>query len=436
MLEDAGAQTVTTWATSISAGPASESAQAVEFLVSNDNASLFNVAPAIADDGTLTYTPAANANGSATITVSLHDNGGTASGGTDASASQTFTIRVNAVNDAPTTSNGSLTTDEDTTKDGTLSATDIDSASLAFSLVNTTNAHGTVTITDSATGAFSYTPDTNFNGSANFTFVANDGALDSNSGTVTIMVNAANDAPSFTKGADRTGSLSGVAQTVSHWATGISAGPVDEPGQLVDFLVSTNNDALFSVLPAISADGTLTYTLVNNTTGSATVSVRVQDNGGIADGGVASSEPQAFVISTVNRVPSFVKGANQSLLEDAVAKSLVGWATSINAGPNELTQVLDFLVTTNNNGLFSQWRLPPGGERQSRADAADHPRHAGRALGIGRSAATLDSLRDARRETRSRRNSRVRLAAGSQVAEETRLERGAFDWHGLQPHDP
>ena len=28
------------------------------------------------------------------------------------------------------------------------------------------------------------------------------------------------------------------------------------------------------------------------------------------------------------------------------------------------------------------------------------------------------------------------LAAGSQVAEETRLERGAFDWPGLQPHDP
>ena len=542
VLEDAGAQTVTGWATSISAGPASESAQTVDFIVSNNNASLFSVAPAIAADGTLTYTPAANANGSATITVSLRDNGGTASGGTDTSASQTFTITVTAVNDAPTTSNGSLTTDEDTAttgtlsatdidsaaltvslvdttnahgtvtitdattgafsytpdanfngtasftfvandgtvdsnistvtitvnavndapiasdgnlttdedtattgtlsatdidsatlafslvsttnahgtviitdpatgafrytpdanfngsasftfvandgtvdsnistvtitvnavndaptasdgslttnedtaKTGTLSATDIDSATLAFSLVSTTNAHGTVTMTDAAAGAFSYTPDVNFNGSASFTFVANDGTVDSNIGTVTIAVNAVNDAPSFTKGADRTGSLSGLAQTVSHWATGISAGPADEVGQLVNFLVSTNNNALFSVLPAISADGTLTYTLINNTTGSATVSVRLHDTGGFANGGVDISDPQTFVISTVNRAPSFVKGANQSVLEDAGAKTIAGWATSISAGPNELTQVVDFFVTTNNNGLFSE----------------------------------------------------------------------------------
>ncbi len=51
--------------------------------------------------GTLTYTPAANANGSATVTVQIHDNGGTANGGVDTSAAQTFTITVNAVNDAP-----------------------------------------------------------------------------------------------------------------------------------------------------------------------------------------------------------------------------------------------------------------------------------------------------------------------------------------------
>ena len=52
--------------------------------------------------GTLTYTPAANANGSATVSVSLHDNGGTANGGVDTQRSQTFTITVTAVNDPPT----------------------------------------------------------------------------------------------------------------------------------------------------------------------------------------------------------------------------------------------------------------------------------------------------------------------------------------------
>ncbi|MCX7420154.1 MAG: Ig-like domain-containing protein, partial [Planctomycetia bacterium] len=74
------------------------------------------------------------------------------------------------------------------------------SATLAFSLVSTTNAHGSVTITNNATGAFSYTPDADFNGSASFTFLANDGTLVSNIGTVTITVNALNDAPTASDG--------------------------------------------------------------------------------------------------------------------------------------------------------------------------------------------------------------------------------------------
>ena len=49
----------------------------------------------------LTYTPATNASGTATITVVLKDNGGTANGGVDTSAPQTFMITVTGVNHAP-----------------------------------------------------------------------------------------------------------------------------------------------------------------------------------------------------------------------------------------------------------------------------------------------------------------------------------------------
>ena len=62
--------------------------------------------PRFRSTGTLTYTPAANANGSATVSVQIHDNGGTANGGVDTSATQTFTITVNAVNDAPSFTKG------------------------------------------------------------------------------------------------------------------------------------------------------------------------------------------------------------------------------------------------------------------------------------------------------------------------------------------
>jgi hypothetical protein len=73
----------------------SESGQAVDFIVTNNNSGLFSVQPAVSPTGTLTYTPAAVASGFATVTVKIHDNGGIANGGVDTSDPQTFTITIN-----------------------------------------------------------------------------------------------------------------------------------------------------------------------------------------------------------------------------------------------------------------------------------------------------------------------------------------------------
>jgi len=94
VLQDSGAKTVTPWATSVSAGPPDESGQMLTFTATNDNVALFSAQPAVASNGTLTFTPASGATGIAHVTVQLHDNGGTANGGADTSAVQTFTITV------------------------------------------------------------------------------------------------------------------------------------------------------------------------------------------------------------------------------------------------------------------------------------------------------------------------------------------------------
>src|SRR5262249_50101711 len=107
VLEDAGAQSVPTFATNLSAGPANESGQNLTFNVSNDNNALCSAQPEINANDTLTYTPAPNANASATVSVTLMDDGGTANGGDDTSPTQTFTINVTAVNDAPSFTRGS-----------------------------------------------------------------------------------------------------------------------------------------------------------------------------------------------------------------------------------------------------------------------------------------------------------------------------------------
>jgi uncharacterized delta-60 repeat protein len=84
--------TFTGWATAINPGPSDEASQSVNFIVSNNNNALFEIQPSIDPTGTLTFKTASSQFGIATITVSLKDNGGTANGGVDTSAPQTFSI--------------------------------------------------------------------------------------------------------------------------------------------------------------------------------------------------------------------------------------------------------------------------------------------------------------------------------------------------------
>ena len=176
--EDAGAQTVTNWATSISSGPADESGQTLTFNTSNDNNVLFAAQPAIDNVGTLSYTPASNANGSATVTVSLSDDGGTANSGNDTSAPQTFTITISAVNDPPDVVADTASTDRNqpVSIDVLANDSDIDGALVPNSVTVVSGPANGATSVDTATGAITYTPDMDFNGSDSFAYrVCDDG---------------------------------------------------------------------------------------------------------------------------------------------------------------------------------------------------------------------------------------------------------------------
>lgn len=194
--EDAGTQSVTGWATNISAGPSNELDQQLSFEVTNDNSALFAAGgqPKISSDGTLTYTPNAEASGSADVVVRATDDGGTANGGTDTSATQAFEITVNAVNDPPVARNDSLVTEEDTAGTGNVLANDTDIDNVNFTATEAEGPdHGTLSL--NSNGLYTYTPDADYNGPDSFTYVANDGTLDSSSATVSISVESVNDAP-------------------------------------------------------------------------------------------------------------------------------------------------------------------------------------------------------------------------------------------------
>lgn len=73
-------QTVLNWIFNCTANDAG---QTVGFAISTDKLSLFTSAPAVNANGTLTYDPAPNVHDTATVTITIQDNGGTANGGID-----------------------------------------------------------------------------------------------------------------------------------------------------------------------------------------------------------------------------------------------------------------------------------------------------------------------------------------------------------------
>ncbi|HEX5589592.1 MAG TPA: Ig-like domain-containing protein [Candidatus Limnocylindrales bacterium] len=375
VLEDSGAETVSGWASAMSPGPADESAQTLTFaVVGNTVPALFSVAPTVDEaTGDLDFTVAANAFGTSTITLRLSDTGGTANGGVS-SSEQTFTITVVGVNDQPSFTKGADQVDlEDAGAQSVPGwATAISagpseaSQTVSFEVTDNTNvALFAVQPAVAANGTLTYTPAANAHGTATITIVLHDSAGTANGGidtsseaTFTIDVDPVNDAPTFTKGPNEVVPDDSGAHVVNGWATGMSAGPADEAGQELEFSVVGNTlPALFSVGPAVDAvTGDLSYTVAPGINGLSTITLRLADDGGTADGGVDHSD-QTFTITIgeVNDPPTFTKGANQSWAEDGGARSVPGWATAISAGGSgEAGQALSFLVTGNTNtALFS-----------------------------------------------------------------------------------
>ena len=197
-----------------------------------------------------------------------------------------------------------------------------------------------------ANGSFTYAPTANFFGSDSFQYRPNDGTADGNTVTVALTVNTVNDAPAFTGGANQTVAEDSGPRTVAGWATGISAGPANEAGQVLTFEVTANsNAALFSAGPAIAANGTLTFTPAPDANGSATVTVRLRDNGGTANGGIDVSPTQTFTIT----VTPLTQVADVKVNRGEIQRSRV----------NEIAVTFDTVVTLS-TGAFTMTRTGGG----------------------------------------------------------------------------
>ena len=172
-----------------------------------------------------------------------------------------------------TASNGSVTTNENTAVNGTLSASDSAGNAMTFAVV-TNPAHGSVTINNAGTGAFTYTPASNYTGSDSFTFKATDNVTGtvSNTATESETVNSTTvNPPTASNGSVTTNENTAVSGTLS--ATGSGT---------LTFAVVTN-PAHGTVSITNASTGAFTYTPASNYVGSDSFTFHASNSGGTSN---------------------------------------------------------------------------------------------------------------------------------------------------------
>ena len=270
---------------------------------------------------TLSYNP--NANGTAKLTIRAKDPGGLY-------VDTDLSVSVNPVNDKP-----------DFTVIGNPPATDEDAGLQTINWVtsfspgppNESGQTPTYLIRNvsnkalfsnlpeiTSNGVLTYRAASDISGTSDFEVAVKDNGGVDNGGVdtsdfrkFTIIVNPVNDPPSFEAENPPEINEDAEQQIINGWAK-FTPGPPDEAAQKPDYSVTNiSNKALFSEVPQIDGNGTLTYKPAPNAFGTSTFDVFVKDDGGGKD----TSDPQTFTISVkaVNDPPVIIRQKPLSALQ-------------------------------------------------------------------------------------------------------------------------
>jgi VCBS repeat-containing protein len=246
-------------------------------------------------NGTFTYTPAANFNGTDSFTYQVNSAGG--------SDTATVTITVNPVNDLPVAQNDAFTTNEDVAVSGNVLTNDSDvEGPLTVSLA-TGPANGSLVL--NGDGTFTYTPNANFNGSDSFVYTVTDTNGATANATVNLTINSVNDAPVASNvGASGNEDAAAIALTLTGTDVDGTIASVTLASLPTDGLLYTN-----AALTTLAVTGTpyagsaVTFYFVPNANynGSTSFQYTVTDNQGGTD---ASPATVTITVLPVNDAPS------------------------------------------------------------------------------------------------------------------------------------
>jgi len=297
--------------------------------------------------GSLTFAPLADANGAATITVSVN-NGGPV----NTTVTRSFNVTVTPVNDPPTLSNLPNQTIDQGTTTGVLPfiVADVDTPVVSLTLAGVSSNPTLVpnaSIVFGGSGAIrtvTVTPVANQFGSATITITVSDGAA-AGSASFLLTVNAVNGLPVITPIADQVvnenGATPPIAFTIGDTET--SAANLTLAGNSSNLGLVSNAGIVFG---GAGANRTVTITPQSNQFGFATITITVAD----AAGGRASTS-FLLTVNSVNVAPTLDPISNLTTSENA-GPQLIS-LTGITAGaPNE-NQPL-FVTASNNQPALLQ----------------------------------------------------------------------------------
>lgn len=290
-------------------------------------------------DGSFTYTPNSNFNGSDSFTYKAND-------GASNSSPATVTITVNNMDDDPPVAvEDMVTTDEDTQITIDVLGNDNDPEGATLSVAAFTQpANGTVSNNSTSV---TYTPNANCNGSDSFTYTATDGNFPSNEVAVTVTVTAVNDSPAAND--DTASTNEDTAATVNVLA---NDSDVDNDTLIVESVtqgsmgsVVKNEDNTVTYTPNANLNGTDTFTYTSSDgrggTDSATVTITVNP---VNDPPVANAGPDQTVTDSDNSGSENVTldGSASSDPEDSIVS--YEWKEGENVIGNTATITPDLAV--------------------------------------------------------------------------------------------
>ncbi len=289
----------------------------------------------------VTITPAANLSGSATITLTVSDS--------IATASKSFTLTVNAVNDAPTISTVvDQTCNEDTTTSAiAFTIGDAETATSSLTLAKTSS---NTVLVPSANIVFggsgtnrtvTITPAANQYGTTTITLTVSDGLLNAEKSFI-LTVNPVNDAPTISAIADQI-----IDEDTSTSALAFNIDDLDNSSASLKVTATSSNTTLIPnaniVLAGSAASRLITVTPAANENGITTISLTV------SDGDLTATDTFSVTVKPVADAPIASAGSIETTINQSVDIDL----RSLTSDAETPTAGLKYAVGSSRNGTVT-----------------------------------------------------------------------------------